>query len=209
MDASSPRNDPSTDEVFATWLTAARNGSGDDLGRALEACRGYLLAIAQVELGSTLRPKAGASDLVQESLLDAHNGFARFNGHTREELLAWLGRILRFNLADLGRRYRTAERRTINREEAITTDMPAAIVPTPIGPAEQLIAAEEAVRLRAAIARLPNEARDAITWRHQDQLSWDEIGRRLGKSADAARKVWFRAVERLREELHPRHDSTG
>ena len=40
-----------------------------------------------------------------------------------------------------------------------------------------------------------------MVWRHQEQLSWDEIGRRMGCTADAARKVWSRAIQQLRREL--------
>jgi hypothetical protein len=50
--------------------------------------------IAEAELGSTLRPKAGASDLVQESLLDAQKGFGRFEGTTREDFYAWVGQVV-------------------------------------------------------------------------------------------------------------------
>ncbi len=48
-------------EQGAHWLPAARSGSAEALGNALEACRGYLLMIAQRELDSHLQPKGGAS----------------------------------------------------------------------------------------------------------------------------------------------------
>jgi RNA polymerase sigma-70 factor (ECF subfamily) len=190
---------------FAAWLAASRAGSADDLGRVLEACRGYLLAVAEDGLGSTLRPKAGASDLVQESLFEARAGFAGFRGTTRDEFLAWATTILRRNLADHARRFRTAERRAVGREEPLAAAVQAVGPHCPAGRAE---AAEDAARLRAALARLPDEARAVIRWRHEDGLEWDEIGARLGKSGEAGRKVWFRAVERLRRELDPGDDPT-
>ena len=49
------------------WLTAAQAGSNDALGQALEACRAYLLLVAERELDPNLRAKGGASD-VQEPL---------------------------------------------------------------------------------------------------------------------------------------------
>ena len=189
-------------EAFSEWLAAARRGSQDDLGLALEACRGYLLMIAEAELGSTLRPKAGASDLVQESLLDAQRGFGKFAGATREDFHAWVGQILRNNLTDLARRYRSAGRRAIARERPLaagpSTDTPPVSADSPSAAATR---AEDEARLRAAMARLPDEARLVLAWRQHDRLEWAEIGVRLGKSAEAARKVWFRAVERLRAEM--------
>jgi DNA-directed RNA polymerase specialized sigma24 family protein len=40
-----------------------------------------------------------------------------------------------------------------------------------------------------------------VIWRHVAQLSWDEIGLRMGNTADAARKVWGRAIQQLRRDL--------
>src|SRR5262245_22320921 len=60
-----PMADPGND--LAQQLAAARTGSPEALGAALEACRLYLLGIADRELDGELRAKGGASDLVQET----------------------------------------------------------------------------------------------------------------------------------------------
>ena len=65
--------------------TAAR---GD--GSWFEACRTYLLLVANRELPSDVRPKVGASDLVQDTFLDCHRSFGLFKGDTEAGLLAWL-----------------------------------------------------------------------------------------------------------------------
>jgi len=198
-----------SNDAFNAWLTAAKTGSQDDLGRVLETCRGYLLAMAEAELGSTLRPKAGASDLVQDSLLEAQKGFEHFRGSTGEEFLAWVGHIMKNNVADLGRKFRSTQRREIGREGSLHAESPGTIsAPSDERPIDLLTAAEDASQLHAAIARLPAETRDIISWRHQDRLSWDEIGRLIDKTPEAARKVWFRALERLREELDGNHGPT-
>src|SRR5262249_21485567 len=90
----------------AQWLPAARQGSREALGRLLEACRDYLLLVANKELDPQLQPKGGASDLVQQTFLEAQRDFARFAGNSEEELLAWLRRLLLNNLGDFTRRYR-------------------------------------------------------------------------------------------------------
>ena len=48
---------------MAEWLPAARRGSREALGQALEACRVYLQVVAEGELNEDLRAKGGASDL--------------------------------------------------------------------------------------------------------------------------------------------------
>ena len=54
-----------------------------------------------------------------------------------------------------------------------------------------------------ALERLPEDYRRVIILRYQEQLPFEEIGRLLQRSPDAARKLWARAVERLHEELDP------
>jgi RNA polymerase sigma-70 factor (ECF subfamily) len=198
---------PAPASAFADWLAACRRGSADDLCRLIESSRAYLLAVAECELGSTLRPKAGASDLVQDSLLEAHQGFDGFRGATRDEFLAWAAAILRRNLIDLTRRYRTGAGRAVGREAR-----PAefgGLADGAAGPPDLAARVEEWDRLEVALDRLPADARAVIRWRHEDRLGWDEIGRRVGKSAEAARKVWFRAVESLRGELGGTDDDRG
>lgn len=190
-----------TDPGFDDWLGAARQGSQEAWDRVLAQTQRYLLAVAQAELGSTLRPKASPSDIVQESLLDVQKGFDGFQGQTREEFLGWAVRILKTNLADLGRRFRQAECRDIRREQ-MGTDLQAMRGPTTADPAQWIVAQEQRLQLQRAIERLPLELRQILIWRQRDRIGWDEIGQRLGKTADAVRKMWSRAVMRLRGELN-------
>jgi len=187
------------------WLTQARSGSVDSLGQALEACRGYLLLIAQQELEPELQAKGGPSDLVQETFLKAHRHFGRFHGDTEAELLAWLRRMLLNNLIDFRRLYwQTAKRQAgkeISLEEGSSSFLGdarlAAPEPTPSGIAME---DEQAQALRKAMAHLPDEYRQVLLWRQQDGLTFEEIGRRTDRSADAARKLWARAAARLQKE---------
>src|SRR5436305_11185825 len=100
-------------------LAAARAGSTEALGRVLETCRRYLLLVAERQLDPKLRAKGGASDLVQQTFLEAQRDFARFQGTSEAELLAWLSRLLQNNVGDLARRYRGTGKRDIEREVAL------------------------------------------------------------------------------------------
>jgi RNA polymerase sigma-70 factor (ECF subfamily) len=193
---------------LARWLPAARAGSREALGQALEACRRYLLQIAQQELDAELRAKAGASDLVQETFLEAHRDFAQFQGSSEAELLAWLRQLLRHRVGKLARHYHTSKRR-VGREVALDAGnssadpaggLPAA-VPSPSG---LVMEQEQDQALQEALARLPDDYRRVIIWRYQEDRSFEEIGRFLQRSPEAARKLWARAIERLQEELEAR-----
>jgi RNA polymerase sigma-70 factor (ECF subfamily) len=181
------------------WLPEAQAGSSEALGQLLEACRGYLLLVAQRELAPDLQAKGGASDLVQETLLDAVRAFPRFQGTSEAEVLAWLRRLLLNNLVSFARRYRDADKRQVGREVGLAEGSagPAADVPTP---SHQAAEQEEARRVQEALERLPEDYRRVLRLRFEEERSFEDIGRLLGLTPNAARKLWVRAVKRLQQE---------
>ena len=72
--------------------------------------------MANREIGPDLKSKEGASDLVQEALLEAHRDRGKFVGRTETELRRWLHRILLHKIAHSLRRYRLVERRRVSLE---------------------------------------------------------------------------------------------
>src|SRR5580704_12939343 len=104
---------------------------------------------------SDVQAKGAASDLVQETFLEAQRDFARFHGTTEVELLAWLRQILVNNVANFTRRYR-AQKREANREVVLETDDSALAegsgLPDPmLTPSSQAIEREQAEALRRAM----------------------------------------------------------
>src|SRR5437016_4813866 len=86
-------------------LDRARAGDDVATGQLLESYSKYLMLLARVQIGRRLQGKADASDLVQETFLEAHRQMKQFRGTTEGELLAWLRRILAGQTALLLRRY--------------------------------------------------------------------------------------------------------
>jgi RNA polymerase sigma-70 factor (ECF subfamily) len=190
------------------WLAAARAGSREALGQLLEACRGYLLVIAQRELDPELRAKGGASDLLQETFLEAQRDFANFRGTTEAELLGWLRQMLLNNLATFSRRFRETRKRRlaceISLEDSGWSGALSGIEDKHApAPPDQAMARERAELVRRALDRLPQDYRRVLLWRYQETQSFEEIGRLLQRSPNAARKLWARALERLQQELEP------
>jgi RNA polymerase sigma-70 factor, ECF subfamily len=191
--------------IYSARLAAARAGSNEALGQSLEQFRRYLLEVARNAVGPALKSKGGASDLVQDTFLEAQRLFPRFDGASEAQLRAWLRCVLLHKAAKLGRRYGTTAKRRLSREipmgggeRAVRLSQIAGPAPTPSMAA---MSAEQGQRLRAAIERLPADYRRVMTLRYTEGLAFDEVGRRIGRSADAARMLWARAVERLKHEL--------
>src|SRR5207253_1921329 len=69
-------------------------------GLAVEGFRDYLLLLARTQLGPQRGGKIDPSDVVQQTLLDAHRQRQQFRGTNAAEMAAWLRRMLACNLAD-------------------------------------------------------------------------------------------------------------
>jgi RNA polymerase sigma-70 factor (ECF subfamily) len=182
-------------------LEAARAGSNEALGRVLQTCREYLLLVANEEEGPELKVKAGASDLVQETFLEAQRDFGRFQGSSERELLAWLRRLLLNNLANLRRRYQTQSRQHVREVRLETVDGLCLLLSDASTPSGRAIRREEIEALERVLGEFPAHYQEVISLRHRERLSFEEIGRRMGRSPDAARMLWWRAFERLAEQL--------
>jgi RNA polymerase sigma-70 factor (ECF subfamily) len=151
-----------------------------------------------------LAGKADASDLVQETLLKAHQHFGSFRGSSEGEFVAWLRQILAQNVAQLVRRFRTGGR-NVQREQSIEdlvarssnvlAGIAAASGTSPSMAAERR---DTGVVLATALAELSDEQREIIFLRHVEELSWAEIALRMNRSHDAARMLWTRALKKLR-----------
>ncbi|MEM7315225.1 MAG: sigma-70 family RNA polymerase sigma factor, partial [Planctomycetota bacterium] len=175
---SEPRD---TSEQLVELIVRAREGSADAMGELVESCRPYLLLIANQELDRGLQAKLGASDIVQETLLQARRDIATFKGNSQKELIAWLRQILLHEVTDTRRHFYDTVKRDARREQAMPNDHsilehPAEFSSRRLTPSSEATVREEAIALRAAIATMPPESIEVIKLRNWRQLSWPEIG---------------------------------
>lgn len=187
-------------------LEGARAGHPEDVDRLFAACRSYLGLVARAQVESWMQAKVDASDLVQQTLLEAHRDFARFEGRTEAEWLAWLRRILSHNAGDFIRRFRGSAKRQVNREVAIQrpgdesqvggAPEPQAMVDSP---SQALIRQEAELRVADALAELPADYQEVIMLRNLQRLEFNEVARLMGRSRPAVQMLWMRALKRLQE----------
>ncbi len=105
-----------TERNVSRLIEKARQGDAPCRDQLFELCRSYLGFAARAQVESWLRRKVDASDLVQETMLEAFRDFDHFEGRSEQEWLAWLRRILAHNAADFVRRYRGTAKRQVRRE---------------------------------------------------------------------------------------------
>ena len=149
-------------------IAQARQGDDECRDRLFGLCRSYLGFVARSQVETWLRRKVDASDLVQETMLEAYRDFRNFQGGTEQEWLAWLKRILAHNAADFVRRYRGTAKREARREISFRDPddslararaEPAAQQPTP---SQEFLLIDTELRVTAALAELPEDYQEVI-----------------------------------------------
>ncbi len=167
------------------------------LDRLLESYRNYLRLLARTGIDASLQGKADASDLVQETLLKAHQRFEQFAGRTEAELVAWLRQILARNLADLTRRYRAAGARAVRREQSLddlhdSTSRALLQLVSPNGhsPSQSAQRRELSIVLADALAELSPDYREVLVLRTLEGRDWDEVAQAMERTPGAVRLLW-------------------
>ncbi len=170
----------------------------------LEKHRSYLRILADIDLNPRLRAKEDVSDVVQLTLMEAHQHFADFRGGTEAELRGWLKTILTHKLINLAKHH-TAQKRDIRREVPIDQRLQESaarivgqISANETTPSQQVMRQERAEELADAMANLLEDARTALILKHVHGWKVIEIGEHLGRSPEAVAGLLRRALKKLR-----------
>lgn len=206
--------DPSPSIILRDCLAQARAGDQAARDRLFAACRSYLGLLARANVDGWMKAKIDASDLVQQTMLDAHRDFDRFQGRTDQEWLAWLRQILKNNACDVARRYGANGKRAVRREVAfIGTDDSRAPGIDPQSPADSpsqvAVHHENEMLLAEAMDRLPTDYREVIILRNIQRLPFDAVAEQLGRTRPATQMLWMRAIQKLKTLLHVTNSSVS
>jgi RNA polymerase sigma-70 factor (ECF subfamily) len=182
-------------------------GLGDSYEPVLEQFRGYLRALARIQLAARpwLAAKLDASDVAQQTLLRAHAARDQFRGRTPAEMAGWLRQILVRTLANELRAFGQAKR-DVGAERSLEAALDASscrldawLAADQSSPSERACERERADRLAAAVAALPPDQREVVLLKHLETLSLAEIAARVGKSTASVAGLLRRGLARLGE----------
>ncbi len=192
-------------------LAKAAEGDQKSLEFLLAGYSGYLNVLSRGQLAKEIRHRVSPSDVIQETLLEAHRDFHRFQGTDIEAFTAWLRKVLVNNIASAVETHLVAAKRSIRREHSLNqlsasvelshSRFSAMEISPHRSPASELDHEQSLFDLAAAIELLPDDYRTVITMRHLDGDSFTEIASLMKRSTGAVRMLWLRAIEQLRKTL--------
>jgi RNA polymerase sigma-70 factor (ECF subfamily) len=175
-------------------------------GRDLNQYRDYLRLLARLHLDPKLQAKLGASDVVQQSLLKAHQNRDQFRGRTEAELLAWLRRILANTLIDAARKYQHEldHQPLLETLHASSARLEAWLAAESSSPSDQAVRNEQLLLMAQALAELPDDQRLAVECHYLRELSLTAIATLMGRTEAAVAGLLRRGLEKLRTTLKAR-----
>jgi RNA polymerase sigma-70 factor (ECF subfamily) len=171
-------------------LRRVRSGEPDARGKLLARLRPRLVLWAATRLSSELRAKLEPEDVAQEVILAVHKDLDRFDGEPSRAFFAWVFTIAENRVRDLADHFGAAKRRQ-------------AQVETVAEPSPEVAAMrnEQVARVRDALTKLAPDHRRVIQHVRLEEREVAEVAKILGRSENAVRVLYCRALKELRTGL--------
>ncbi|MEC8556212.1 MAG: sigma-70 family RNA polymerase sigma factor [Planctomycetota bacterium] len=196
------------DNLFGLIMSESEAESGTESPEAsgeFEPFRSYLQVLAETQLHNRLKSKVDASDVVQQTMLQAYQAKQQFRGSSDAEKAGWLRTILGNVLCGLARDF-SRQRRDVAREQSIQAVEQSSLQLANLlsadgsSPSAAVHRHERANVLAQAMLKLTHDQRQAIILKYWHSATLAEIGQQLDKSPEAVAGLIFRGTQKLKGE---------
>lgn len=184
----------------------AHSGAVERL-RPVEEFREYLHLLARLQFDPRLRGKLDPSDVVQQTLVKAHQHREQFRGTTSGEQVGWLRRILANILVDTLRKFGKEVEQEHSLELVLqqsSARLEAWLADKQPSPGEMAEQHEQLLRLARVLNHLPEDQRTAIELHHLRGVPVAEASQFLGRTEASVAGLLRRGLKTLRERLQER-----
>ena len=202
-----PVQDGSSPGVTIRLLKAFQAGDSRALNRLLDRIGPRILLSVRSRRPAGLRAKLDSMDIVQEVMKDALPRLKELVVTSEGGLVHWFSALVSNeikNQAAYFQRGKRAVSKEVYFDAPVESDEGAAVREfhgPDLTPSRNLVISEDMRFLEAAMDRLPEEYQEVIRQRSIEGLDFGEIGRFMNRSADAARMLYNRAIDRLTAEM--------
>ena len=202
MQTSSENNPPQHQQESTSELLRRRDlQSVDEL---LKRYRPLLRAIVAGEINPGLRAKVDPSDLVQEACMEVAKSIDKIQSTQSPQFLAYLRQVVINKLHDARRKFLLSHKRSAHREQKANlqrVDQLARSESSREDALDDLINQELLDATRLALSKLPLEIKKVLHMRFLRELTYLEIGQKVGRSEDDVRMLVKRWLSRVRKEV--------
>lgn len=178
----------------------------------LEQYRSYLILMARLQLEGPWRNRIDASDIVQQTLLEAHQQPPSIEGGSGD-LAVWLRRALANNIRDALRHMRR-QKRDIRRQQSLDDGLQEGVpqvveklAASMMTPSQEAVRQEELLHLADVLLTLPSAEREAIVLHHLQGRPLRDVAERLGRTTGAVAGLLHRGLRRLRKQMRAQNPS--
>jgi RNA polymerase sigma-70 factor (ECF subfamily) len=193
-------------------LAQARGGDARAVDELLARHRDSVRHMIGLRLDRAIAPRVDASDVVQDVLLEASRRLQEYLQDPAMPFHLWLRCLAKDRIIDAHRRHRKAQRRTVDREQAMrkewadrsSMELAAQLIDRELTPATAALRQELESRFQEVLEDLNEDDREIILMRHFEQLSNQDVAAALGLSEAAAGMRHLRALRRLKTLLEPK-----
>ena len=165
-----------------------------------------MLRLIQSSFPESLRSVADVEDVLQVTLAEIADRIGDFVPQSEQSVGAWFRTIAKRNLTDLIRYHRAAKRgggrQPAANRQSDSASLSQLLIDKSAITASHVVSQEEAMAaVEVAIEQLPEEYQVVIRMRLMDDQSFKEIAEQVGRSESAARSIYFRAIQDLRQAI--------
>jgi RNA polymerase sigma-70 factor (ECF subfamily) len=196
--------DPDSGERWLSLWREAQAGNHQAEGQLLGEVRPFLKAAVLRHVRGQPRGAWDASDIVQDLCMKMLLPGPDLRGTTGREFLAWLQTMARNELLDTVRADNTQKRGGGQLTGPLPEDSRGGekLAGDTSSPSQKVMRQEDGELLEEALGRLSPDHQQVIRLRcSPDKLTWAEIASRMGRTEDAAKQLFRRAFDELREEM--------
>ena len=189
-----------------TLLGKSRCGDAGAREELLTLYRPYLRLVAGRRLPRVIQKRVDASDIVQQTLVDAVRGLPEFRGRTEPEFTAWMMKLLERNLL-MSVRNHTLGKRDVRLEQnwgdgsGSAEMMWQSLAADGSSPTSSVFRGEAALHLAMALEKLPADQRTAVEMRYIGQQSLQAIADEMERTVGSVAGLIRRGVEALESHL--------
>jgi RNA polymerase sigma-70 factor (ECF subfamily) len=197
----------SCDQQHEALLQQAAAGDQAAAQQLLQLHRDRLRAMIALRLDRRLSARVDPSDVLQETLAEAHQKLPEYLRTQPVPFYPWLRRMAWEKIVQLHRQHLLAQARAVTREERFDVALPEEsaldlaqrLVARGSSPTQHVLQDELKLRVQAALGRLDPRDREVLVLRYLEQLSIEETAATLELSQEAVKSRARRALERFSE----------